>query len=70
MARRRGTGETPIQRSRRLRPSEKAAFHQITGAGRAQVKREFFGLSPADEAAIEEEAGRALDVNLTRGTGT
>jgi hypothetical protein len=58
--------KTPNQRSRDKRPSEKAMFHQITGAGKSHIKREFFGLSDADEQAIEQETGRLIDVNLQR----
>lgn len=43
---------TFIQRSRSKAPSEKAAYHQIVGAGTSHVKREFFGLSASDEEAI------------------
>ncbi len=45
-------GATFIQRSRTVRPSEKAAFHDELGAGRSRVKREFFALNQADEDAI------------------
>ena len=58
------TGPTPIQRSRSKRPSEKATYHQITGAGRSKVQRKFFGLSPTDQAVIEEEVGLRLEINL------
>ncbi len=58
--------QTRIQRSRNLTPLEKATFHTITGAGTSKVKREFFGLSPADEAAIEQELGQRLTINLAR----
>jgi len=61
---------TLIQRSRGVRPSEKAAFHQITGAGKSHVKREFFGLSTADEDAIERELDVRLSVNLATGEGS
>ena len=44
--------KTFIQRARDVAPSEKAAFHQITGAGKSRVKREFFGLSARDEELI------------------
>jgi len=46
------TGPTFIQRSRSKTPAEKAAFHQIDGAGRARVKRPFFELDRADEEAV------------------
>ena len=41
-----------IQRSRARRATEKAEFHQLTGAGRSHVLRKFFELDRADEAAI------------------
>jgi len=43
---------TFIQNSRRKSPAEKAAYHQITGAGTSKVTRKFFGLTPTDETAI------------------
>ena len=46
------TGPTFIQRSRNLRPSEKALFHQELGAGKSHVTRKFFELNANDEAAI------------------
>lgn len=54
--------KTAIQRSRNVAPEEKAAFHQITGAGRAHVLRPFLGLTPDDEAAIVQR----VDVYLQR----
>ncbi len=47
----RGTG-TFIQRSRAVGAAEKAFFHNVAGAGRRRVKREFFGLSTEDEEFI------------------
>lgn len=52
--------KTAIQRSRQVSPEEKAAFHQITGAGRSHVTRPFLGLTPDDEAAIVERVDRFL----------
>ena len=53
-----------IQASRRVSPSEKAAYHQIAGAGKSHVKRQFFGLSASDETAIvdllEKDLARRL----------
>jgi hypothetical protein len=54
-------GPTLIQQSRRKSPAEKAAFHTLTGAGRSHVKRQFFGLSDADEDAIADRVDRYLD---------
>lgn len=49
-----------IQRSRRVAPSAKAAFHQVTGAGRSHVKRAFFGLTADDETAIVARVRQGL----------
>lgn len=53
-----------IQRSRSVSPSEKAAFHQVVGAGRSHVRREFFGLTADDEAVIVERVRKALEQEL------
>lgn len=60
---------TSIQKSRNLSPLEKATFHQVTGAGKSRIKREFFGLSPTDIAAIEQECDVRLAVHLNSDTG-
>lgn len=60
----RGPHQTLIQRSRRVPPSEKAAYHQIAGAGRSHVKRQFFGLSPSDETAIVDAVEQDLKRRL------
>ncbi len=57
----RGTHQTLIQRSRRVPALEKAAFHQLTGAGRSHVLRPFFGLSESDVAIISERVAAFLD---------
>lgn len=53
-----------IQRSRQTSSEEKALYHQVLGAGRSRVKREFLGLTPTDEADItkrvEQHIGRQL----------
>jgi phage gpG-like protein len=41
-------------------PSEKAAFHQIEGAGRGRVVRKFFGLNGTDEDAIVDRIDKHL----------
>jgi len=61
--------QTLIQRSRAKRPSEKAAYHQVTGAGQSRVLRPFFGVSPSDEAVLMTEVERRLDTNLRRQQG-
>lgn len=52
---------TLIQRSRSIGAADKAFFHNVTGAGRAGVKREFFGLNDQDEDRIVEALDRLLD---------
>ena len=47
--------------------AEKAAYHQITGAGRGHVKRRFFGLSGEDERAISERIAQHLDRLIAEG---
>ncbi len=56
----RGSGPTLLQQSRRVSPAEKAAFHNIDGAGRRHVRREFFGLNASDEEAIVDRLDQAL----------
>lgn len=58
--------KTFIQRSREKSPAEKATFHALSGAGRSGVIRDFFGLTEAEEAAIEKELDLRLQVNLDR----
>jgi hypothetical protein len=48
-AARRRSGPTFIQRSRQESSEQKAMFHQVTGAGRSHVMRQFFGLTPAEQ---------------------
>jgi phage gpG-like protein len=62
----RRAGQTLIQRSRAMRPSEKALFHNVTGAGKARTKREFFTLDASDEQALTTELERRLTTNLRK----
>lgn len=45
-------GGTFIQRSRAVPGADKALFHNVTGAGTSQVKRQFFGLTPDERQTI------------------
>lgn len=56
-----------IRRSRAISPAVKAAFHNISGAGKRHVKRKFFGLSDADQAAIVERVRRGVEDALRKG---
>lgn len=53
-----------IQQSRRVSPMEKALTHNVVGAGKAHVKREFFDLNTDDLSAITEELDRRVERNL------
>lgn len=57
---------TPIQKSRSVPAGDKATFHQFEG----KVLRKFFGLSPDDAQAIEQELDVRLSVNLARSEGS
>jgi hypothetical protein len=57
---------TLIQRSRAVRPMEKALVHNVTGAGKSRVKREFFDLDATDIKAMTEELERRVKRNLQR----
>lgn len=65
MARRR-PGPTLIQQSRRVPNEQKALYHQVLGAGRSRVKREFLGLTDEDERAILQRLEGALNRNVDR----
>lgn len=56
---------TLIQKSRGVPAAVKATYQQFEG----KTLRKFFGLSTADEEAIEREVGLRLDVNLARTEG-
>jgi len=56
--------QTLIQQSRRVSSEQKARYHELEGAGRRRVKREFFGLNRADEGAVEDRIQRFLDATL------
>ncbi len=65
----RGTGRTRkvravstlIRDSRRIPPGQKAAFHDVSGAGASRVLRPFLGITPDDEAAILDRFEAGLD---------
>lgn len=57
---------TLIQRSRDVKPSEKALFHNVSGAGRSKVKREFFNLDASDVGALRDELERRVTKNLQK----
>lgn len=62
MARRKGP--TLIQQSRRVPAEQKAIYHQVTGAGKSHVRREFVGLTDEDARKIADTVDRALQKRL------
>jgi hypothetical protein len=53
-----------IQRSRSKASEEKALYHQVTGAGRSRVKREFLGLTAQDERDIKQRIEQHIGKQL------
>ena len=58
-------GPTFIQRSRAVSSEQKAIYHNVLGAGRSGVIREFFGVSPQDETALGEGLERLIRQRVT-----
>lgn len=61
------TRQALIQQSRRKSPAEKAAYHQVAGAGKSRVKREFFDVSETDLGQVRSLLSTRLKANLARG---
>lgn len=57
----RAKGPTLIQQSRRVPAELKALYHNVLGAGKSRVKREFVGLSDDDEKAILARLEQGID---------
>jgi hypothetical protein len=66
MARNR-SGPTMIQRSRQKASEEKALYHQVLGAGRSRVKREFLGLTAEDETKISQRLAQHIGQQFQKG---
>lgn len=62
-------GGTFIQRSRAVAGADKALFHNVTGAGKSKVKRQFFGLTSEERATIVDRLQRHISV-VVRGGGS
>lgn len=56
-----GKGLTLIQRSRAVGAEDKARFHDVDGAGKSRVKREFLGLTGAETETVRARVQRYLD---------
>lgn len=55
---------TFIQRSRQVSSEQKAIWHNITGAGRSGVIREFFDLNESDQAACRDALSASIAERL------
>ena len=60
-------GGTFIQRSRNESSEQKAIFHNVTGAGRSHVIREFFALGDDDKDVAHAMLQAALDRRVAAG---
>ena len=60
----RRSGRTMIQRSRQKSSEEKALYHNVTGAGRSRVIRQFMGLTTQEEKDIETRVERHITQQL------
>lgn len=69
MAKGRRNGKTLIQSSRAVAPGQKALYHQVFGAGKSRIKREFFDLNAEDVSVIAAEAQRRMTRHLQSGRG-
>ena len=59
-------GPTLIQSSRSLSAEEKAIYHNVMGAGRSRVKREFFELGTDDQQAVKDGVEKLLKARIAR----
>lgn len=66
MARRTRRGPTLIQRSRAVAPGQKALYHQVFGAGKSRVLRQFFDLNDDDARVIGDEMRRRITERLAQ----
>ena len=58
----RPAGAIPMMaRSREISPAQKAAYHDVAGAGKRKVKRPFFGLNEDDATDIELRIAASID---------
>jgi hypothetical protein len=63
-SRRRVSSGTFIQRSRSVSSEEKAAYHNVLGAGRRGTIRRFFDLSEGDQGTLREKLGDLVEMRL------
>ena len=59
-----GTRGTFIQQSRAVSPEQKALYHQVLGAGKSRVKREFFDVNELDIEAARVRLSASIGEKL------
>ncbi len=62
--------QTLIQKSRGISPQQKAIYHNLVGAGRSRVKREFFDMGAEDVTAVTEFLSSRLLASDPEGQGS
>jgi hypothetical protein len=58
------SGTTFVQRSRNESSEQKAIWHNVTGAGRSHVRREFFDLTDDERQAAKDALEGLIDQRL------
>lgn len=58
------SGPAFIQRSRDVSSEQKAIWHQITGAGRSHVRRQFMGLTESEQEKVHAILSGLVDERL------
>lgn len=53
-----------IQRSRQKSSEEKALYHNVTGAGKSRVIRQFMGLTASEEKEIEKRVEKHITLQF------
>lgn len=64
MAKAKRTGPTMIQRSRQVPSELKAFYHNVAGAGKSRVIRQFMGLTAQEEKDIEKRVERHITLQF------
>lgn len=60
----RSTPLTFISRSRQVSSEEKALYHNVLGAGRSGIIREFFGLTPDNQTELRQQLEQLVQKRL------
>jgi hypothetical protein len=60
------SGPTFIQRSRSVSSEQKAIYHNVTGAGKSGVKRQFFEIGDDDAKAIKDGVEKLMAAEIAK----